>query len=149
VATQKDASAVNGRYLAAGEPVWTVGLECNGRDWAMTNRRVFLSLWLVTQNSYEFVRNGNNVVTPFKFTLKIGIAEMAGLSASEVESYLFALLSPKVTNSVSTVLLGQSRAEVEQIMGSPERIVDLGPKVIYVHKSFKITFRDGKVEDVE
>jgi hypothetical protein len=38
---------------------------------------------------------------------------------------------------------------VEDILGKPERIVDLGAKVIYVYKDMKVTFVDGKVTDVQ
>ena len=34
-------------------------------------------------------------------------------------------------------------------MGTPTRIVNLGPKKIYVYKDMKITFKDGKVSDVQ
>ncbi len=115
----------------------------------MMEPRAFLELWLQTQNAYEFVKDGNNVITPFKFTLKIGITEMGGMSESQIAEYIYALIGPTVSSSVGTVRLGQTRADVEQIMGSPDRIVDLGPKAIYIYKSLKITFVDGKVADVE
>jgi hypothetical protein len=34
-------------------------------------------------------------------------------------------------------------------MGAPSRIVDLGPKKIYVYKDLKVTFKGGKVSDVQ
>jgi hypothetical protein len=47
------------------------------------------------------------------------------------------------------IALGQSIAQVTAAMGQPLTIVDLGPKKIYKYKDMKITFRDGKVADVQ
>lgn len=48
-----------------------------------------------------------------------------------------------------TVALGQSRADVEAILGKPDTIIDLGPKVTYVYKNLRVVFTDGKVADVQ
>ncbi len=34
-------------------------------------------------------------------------------------------------------------------LGQPEKIVNLGPKQIYVYKDLKVTFLKGKVSDVQ
>jgi hypothetical protein len=44
---------------------------------------------------------------------------------------------------------GQTIDEVTAILGPPKNIVDLGAKKIYVYKDMKITFKGGKVADVE
>ena len=51
--------------------------------------------------------------------------------------------------NAKTIALGQTRLEVEAILGKPERIVDLGAKVTYVYKDMKVIFVDGKVSDVQ
>jgi replicative DNA helicase len=48
-----------------------------------------------------------------------------------------------------TINLGQTIDEVTAILGSPDMIVDLGPKKIYKYQNMKVTFKDGKVADVE
>lgn len=48
-----------------------------------------------------------------------------------------------------TVSLGQTIAEVTAAVGQPTRIIDLGVKKIYVYKDMKVTFKAGKVSDVE
>jgi hypothetical protein len=48
-----------------------------------------------------------------------------------------------------TIQIGQTRQDVENAMGQPEKRVDLGAKQIYVYKDLKITFVDGKVSDVQ
>jgi hypothetical protein len=45
--------------------------------------------------------------------------------------------------------LGMTIDEVKSSYGEPANVVDLGGKVIYVYKDLKITFKDGKVSDVD
>ena len=48
-----------------------------------------------------------------------------------------------------TVSLGQTTDQVQGILGQPKSIMDLGAKKIYIYPKLKITFKDGKVSDVE
>jgi hypothetical protein len=48
-----------------------------------------------------------------------------------------------------TLTLGLSVDQVRAIQGEPQKIVDMGPKQIYVYKDLKITFSDGKVVDIQ
>ena len=48
-----------------------------------------------------------------------------------------------------TVALGQTPDQVIAALGQPKSIMDLGPKKIYVYKDAKVTFRDGKVADIQ
>ena len=48
-----------------------------------------------------------------------------------------------------TIQLGQSTDEVQAALGKPEKIVNLGPRQLYVYKDLKITFVNGKVSDVQ
>jgi len=69
----------------------------------------------------------------------------------EIDKYLLpqSEAATKMANTTQTVALGQSPAEVETVLGKPEKIVDLGQKKIYVYKDMKIVFVDGKVADVQ
>jgi hypothetical protein len=49
----------------------------------------------------------------------------------------------------ATIQLGQSVDEVQTALGTPTKIVNLGPKQIYVYKDLKVTFIRGKVVDVQ
>ena len=42
-----------------------------------------------------------------------------------------------------------STAEVEQILGRPRDVANVGSKKIYVYKDIKVTFLDGRVSDVQ
>ena len=48
-----------------------------------------------------------------------------------------------------TVAMGQSPDQVTAALGKPKSIMDLGAKKIYVYPDMKITFRDGKVSDIQ
>jgi hypothetical protein len=49
----------------------------------------------------------------------------------------------------ATIALGQTVDQVTASMGTPTRIVDLGIKKIYIYKDMKVTFKSGKVSDVQ
>jgi len=49
----------------------------------------------------------------------------------------------------ATIQLGQSVDEVQAALGTPTKIVNLGPKQIYVYKDLKVTFIRGKMVDVQ
>ena len=48
-----------------------------------------------------------------------------------------------------SVDIGQTIDQVTAALGTPLKIVNLGAKKIYVYKDMKVTFKDGKVSDVE
>ena len=56
-----------------------------------------------------------------------------------------------VTQSVSpkSVELGNTPDEVQSVMGQPDKIMNLGARVIHVYKDMKIIYVDGKVSDVQ
>ncbi len=39
--------------------------------------------------------------------------------------------------------------QVEGALGKPDKNVTLGAKQIYIYKDMKVTFKDGKVADVQ
>ena len=58
---------------------------------------------------------------------------------------------PIVIQSVSpkSVELGNTPDEVQSVMGQPDKIINLGERVIHVYKDMKIIYVDGKVSDVQ
>jgi predicted RNA-binding Zn-ribbon protein involved in translation (DUF1610 family) len=58
---------------------------------------------------------------------------------------------PVVTQSVSpkSVELGNTPDEVQSVMGQPDKIINLGARVIHVYEDMKIIYVDGKVSDVQ
>jgi hypothetical protein len=57
---------------------------------------------------------------------------------------------PSVTPaSPASVEKGQTQAQVQAALGTPARIANLGPKVIYYYNGMKVVFQNGKVSDVQ
>ncbi|MGA8143940.1 MAG: hypothetical protein WB987_08645 [Candidatus Acidiferrales bacterium] len=48
-----------------------------------------------------------------------------------------------------TIALGQTTAEVLEILGQPTKIVNLGAKQMYFYPDMKVIFTNGKVSDVQ
>ncbi len=55
----------------------------------------------------------------------------------------------KIENTPREVVLNQSPEEVQSILGKPEKVINLGAKVLYVYRDLKVVFIDGKVSDVQ
>jgi hypothetical protein len=49
----------------------------------------------------------------------------------------------------ATVEKGQTPGQVQAAMGTPARVANLGPKVVYYYNGMKVTFNNGKVTDVQ
>jgi hypothetical protein len=49
----------------------------------------------------------------------------------------------------ASVALGQTADDVKTALGAPTKVADLGNKVIFYYSGMKVTFKDGKVVDVE
>ena len=47
------------------------------------------------------------------------------------------------------IQLGMTTDQVQGALGKPEKMVNLGPKQIYVYKDLKVTFINGRVADVQ
>lgn len=45
--------------------------------------------------------------------------------------------------------MGMTTDRVQGALGQPTKIVNLGPKQIYVYKDLKVTFFNGRVVDVQ
>lgn len=74
---------------------------------------------------------------------------MGGGAATGAPAAAAPLPPPAPAGPPPTVALGQSIAEVTSAFGAPTRVIDLGVKKIYVYKDMKVTFKAGKVSDVE
>lgn len=48
-----------------------------------------------------------------------------------------------------TVSLGMSTSQVQSLLGPPKRVVDLGPKKMFIYDDMKVIFMDGRVSDVQ
>ena len=80
----------------------------------------------------------------------LAAADQVDLDASHVNP-IGAVDTPAAALPQATVniAVGQTPAQVTAALGQPLSIIDLGAKKIYKYKDMKITFRAGKVADVE
>lgn len=68
------------------------------------------------------------------------------------EKFLARVISGNLGSASSvpkTIKLGQTEAEVTELMGQPKRIVDLGSKKTYLYDDIRVVFTSGKVSDVQ
>lgn len=56
---------------------------------------------------------------------------------------------PAAPAATVTVSLGQTFDQVTGALGQPLRVIDLGTRKIYQYQDMKVTFKDGKVADVQ
>jgi len=57
--------------------------------------------------------------------------------------------APQQQAEPQTIEKGQTTDQVQAALGKPEKIVNLGPKQLYIYKDLKVTFVNGKVADVQ
>jgi len=111
-------------------------------------------LFLISSDAFDLNVHGTTRQTRYesllRFEFRAGFLETA--NADTVNKTVDAVIVPEQEAKpagTKTVQLGQAPEEVEAILGRPEKIVELGPKKIYVFKDMKIVFADGKVPHVE
>jgi hypothetical protein len=76
-------------------------------------------------------------------------APAAAAPAQQTQQFAPIAPPPPAPAAPRKVALGMTIDEVKSSYGEPANVVDLGGKVIYVYKDLKITFKDGKVSDVD
>jgi hypothetical protein len=112
--------------------------------------------FLITADTFDVSEKGSSKQTRYKAllnfefpkgTLKDTTAEALG---APVRALIVAEEDVKTAASApKTVALGQTPAQVEQALGKPDKIIDLGAKLTWVYKDIKVVFVDGKVADVQ
>jgi hypothetical protein len=138
-------SSQKNRSLKAGEKVYVTHI-------GVTNKEVKFEI--ITCDSAEINVNGNTRETRFAAGVAFEFSE-AALESADVDTIkkgIDAVLIPEAevgAANTKTVQLGQTPEEVKAILGAPENVIKLGPKEMFVYKSIKVVFVDGKVADVQ
>jgi hypothetical protein len=57
--------------------------------------------------------------------------------------------TPASPAAAASVEMGQTKDQVQRALGAPTRVADLGAKTIYYYNGMKVTFKAGKVSDVQ
>jgi hypothetical protein len=144
-ATSAVFSKENTRVFKPGERVYVTAIKI-GDDYVM--------LELMSCDMFDVVKNGSTKQTRYKAALSFKF-DKEFLPTADSEK-IKAAISPVVateaeaaSQNTKTISLGQTPTQVEAIVGKPDKIVNLGPKVTYIYKDMKVIFQDGKVADVQ
>jgi len=113
-----------------------------------------INLLVATVDTFDVTDHGTTTSTPYTGAVHFAFADeyLPTAAPDDVIKTISAVLRDEAeaaAEPAKTVKLGQSQEEVVAVMGKPEKIIDLGEKVVYVYKDMKVIFRDGKVADVE
>lgn len=133
------------RVFKAGERVFVLDIKVKDE---------YIMMQILSTDTFDVIKNGNTMPIRYKGVVKFifdeGFLETA--DASRVKTVIDSVLQSEAeaaATNTKTVALAQTRDQVEAILGKPEKIFDLGPKVTYVYKDMKVIFTDGKVSDVQ
>ena len=113
-----------------------------------------VQLFVITGDTYDVNVKGSTKQTRYKAQLsfELGKEFMASATPEAVEKAVQAVIIPESeaqAASTKTVELGQTPDQVTAALGSPDKIIKLGAKEVYVYKDMKVVFVDGKVSDVQ
>ena len=134
------------RTFRAGEKVYVWKTAMDNSD---------LGLFLISYDTFAAnERGGRSTQTRYKAFLdfKFDKDYLPTADLAIIKKTIAQVIVPVAESEAAatkTISLGQSTGQVEDILGRPERIVDLGLKVTYIYKDMKVIFQDGKVADVQ
>jgi hypothetical protein len=135
----------NTRVFKPGEKVYVVTVKV-GDDYVM--------LELLSCDMFDVERHGSTRQTRYKAALsfKFDKDSLPTLTADKIKAVIAPVVATEAEASAQntkTISLGQTPEQVEAILGKPDKVVNLGPKVTYIYKDMKVVFQDGKVADVQ
>lgn len=133
------------RDLKVGDKVYLFKIEAKDDQ---------VRYFIITCDTYDVNVHGSTRQTRYKALLSFELGKdfLETANADAVKKTVDAVITPEAeVNAASTksVELGQSPAQVETILGRPDKIINLGAKKVYVYKDMKIVFVDDKVSDVQ
>ena len=90
--------------------------------------------------------------TRYRAELNVKIPGIDAMTPEDVKKAIDTVIAdPAVASAVQskTVKLGMSADDVKQSLGNPDKIVDLGAKLVFIYRDMKVILIDGKVSDVQ
>jgi hypothetical protein len=146
------------RYLAAGEKVYVTKIDVNPK----ANKVQFQLVECDSCNGFtepssykasvvfEFPGKFLDTADPGQVTDVINqLLEPDTAAAPPAQAAVVVAPTPQPPAPPASIQLGDTLARVESILGPPDSKAKVGPKVIYMYKSLKVTFMAGKVSDVQ
>jgi hypothetical protein len=144
-ATSAIFTKTNTRVFKPGEKVYVTAIKI-GDDYVM--------LELMSCDMFDIVHHGSTKQTRYKAALSFKFEgdSLSRMPVDKVQSIIAPVVateSQAATANTKTVSLGQTEAQVKSALGAPDKVINLGAKLIYVYKDIKVVFNDGKVVDVQ
>lgn len=135
----------NTRQVKVGERFYIVAVDV--KDAGIMFR-------LVSTDTFDVNVDGNTRQIRYRSVLWFPIPQQTLQTASvadlkKIFDPFFRLETEVAASHTKTIQIGQSPADVEAILGKPDKIVDLGAKKIFVYKDMKVVFEGNKVNDVQ
>jgi hypothetical protein len=135
----------NMRQFKAGEKVYVNRVDV-GRDGSS------IRLSLMATDLANITVDGNSRTARYAGGLLVDFPQgsLATASVADVMAHLSGILKTEAAASApATISLGQTPEQVEQAMGKPQTVINLGARVIFVYPAMRVIFQDGKVADVQ
>ncbi len=95
---------------------------------------------------------GDGRGTRYRAELNIKLPGVDTMTPEDMKKTIDTILTDPATASAvesKTIKLGMSPDEVKKSLGNPDKIVDLGPKQVYIYKDMKVVFLNSQVSDVQ
>ncbi len=95
---------------------------------------------------------GDGRGTRYRAELNIKLPSLDTMTPEDMKKTIDTILTDPATASAvesKTIKLGMSTDEVKKSLGNPDKIVDLGPKQVYIYKDMKVVFLNSQVSDVQ
>jgi hypothetical protein len=156
------------KYINSGEKVYVTKIEIIQKD-----EKVIFSI--VECDSCNNVQSASQMKSQIVFHYPKGYLE-GGADAGQVGDIIGQVLTPAADSGgdqqqaaapadqgqqqqaaapaaaaapPASVEIGMTPDQVVGILGQPEKVLNIGPKQIYVYKDIKVTFLNGKVADAQ
>ncbi len=120
---------------------------------------IFFEL-ITTQLSVQHTALGDGPATRYRADINIHVNNLSTAKPAEIKQLIDAVLADAATTNpaavtatnnsqTKTVDLGMTADQVKQSLGNPDKVMNLGPKTIFVYKDVKVIFTNSVVADVQ
>jgi hypothetical protein len=138
-------SKQNDRSLKAGTTVYVTRIWVRDKE---------VRFDIITCDTDEVNVHGSSRELRYAATVAFEFPDefLASADADAIKKAVDVVLLPQTevqASQTKTVALGQTEDQVKSVLGAPDKIINLGAKVIYVYKDIKVVFTEGKVVDVQ
>jgi hypothetical protein len=130
-----------GRAVKTGEKLYVY-------DVRVEDEYVLLMLGMI--NTVDVVKNRSTKAVAQQAAVSFRFKEMPTMTAEKVIAAIKPwFLKADEASESKTISIGQTKEDVEKVLGKPSKIAQLESKIVYFYPDMKVTFVDGKVKDIQ